>query len=74
MRPPRRVGAFSLVGQAGMARPLGAAATFAGGSHVRQTPEQNAGRYVRIAFSKPLAHGRRALETVSGALLSMLFR
>ncbi len=69
-----RVGMFSLVGQGGTMRPFGGPATFAGENRVRGTPEQDAGGYARIAISKPIARGARALDMVSGALLSMIFR
>jgi hypothetical protein len=70
----RWVGVFSLGGQAGATRTLGAPVTFAGENHVRGTPTQNGGAYMRVVFAKPIARGARAANTVSAALLAMLFQ
>jgi hypothetical protein len=70
----RWVGVFSVGGQAGAMRTLGAPVTFAGESHVRGTPAQNGGAYMRVVFAKPIARGARAANTASAALLSMLFQ
>lgn len=67
-------GMFSLVAQTGVTRPFGAAVTFAGENHVRETPGEGAGLFARIGFAKPLGNRGRALDTASGALLAMLFR
>ena len=69
-----RVGMFTLAVQAGIARPLGAPSTFAGENHVEETPGQTSGRYIRLAFGKPLAARGSALETAVGALASMVLR
>lgn len=70
----RWVGVFALGGQAGAMRALGAPATFAGENHVRGTPRQGGGGYVRVVFAKPIARGARAANTASAALLAMLFQ
>jgi hypothetical protein len=69
-----RAGMFTLAVQAGIARPLGAPNTFAGENHVEETPGQSSGRYIRLAFGKPLAARGSALETAVGALASMVLR
>jgi len=68
----RRLGRFALAAQTGWVKPFGSAATFAGENRVRQTPDQTAGSYIRLAFSKPIAKRGRVMDTLGAALLSTL--
>jgi hypothetical protein len=70
----RRTGTFTLAAEVGMTRPLGAPSTFAGDSHIAQTPKQTSGRYLRIGIGKPLTRRRNALRTVGAAVASMILR
>jgi hypothetical protein len=69
-----RLGQFSLSLETGVARPLGAAATYSGENRVLATPRQNSGRFLRVAIGKPITRRGRALDTVGAALVSMIVR
>lgn len=68
----RIAGRFALAVQMGTTQPLGSPSTSAGENRVSQTPNPTSGRYIRIAFNKPLARRARAFDTAGAALLSML--
>lgn len=69
-----RLGKFALSGQGGLMRPFGGSLTFAGENRVHDTPRQASGSYARIAIARPIASGSRALNMISGALLSTVVR
>lgn len=69
-----RLGKLALSGQGGLTRPFGGSLTFAGENRVHGTPRQTPGSYVRVAIARPIASGARALNMLSGALLSTVVR
>lgn len=68
----RTTGDFAIGLRAGVTRPLGSPAAWAGESTVTGAPQESTGRYVRLSIGKPIGRRREIVSALSTAMLSLL--
>lgn len=70
----RTTGAFAIGLRAGIAQPLGGAATSTGESTVTHTPRESTGRSLRISIGKPIGKRRDVMGALSTTMLPIITR